>query len=144
LKPRVLSVIFIVEQSSDRPSGHQKAVQPVALKHMNVESEDDPQVKDLILSIQRFSYLAHRYPPSFDDKYHYGLLLQEMAAKLRYDLETKTRILPVDHIYELLELVCAWRYFCQNVLTVRRAINIKMHWNFVPVSMRLSITGEWR
>ena len=70
----------------------QKAVKPAALQHLTAETEDDPHTRDLLHSIQRFSVLAQRHRPNFDDKYHYGLLLQELAAKLRYDLETKNQL----------------------------------------------------
>ena len=91
-------------QSSDRLSVP-KPHKPAALQHLTLETEGDLHTRDLLNSINRFALLAERHPPNFDDKYHYGLLLQELAAKLRYDLEMQTRVMPKTHVIELLMLV---------------------------------------
>lgn len=78
---------------------------PAILQALLPENEEDPQMKELLHSIHRFAIISGRHSATFEDKYHYGLLIQELAAKLRYEYETERRVMPRTVIIDLLILV---------------------------------------
>lgn len=107
-------------ESREAQGSSQKTPKPEALKQYTVENEVDPHMRELLHSVNRFASLAHRNPREFNNVYHYGLLLQELAAKLRYELETKLRTFPVHLITELLTTACE-KY--QEALELRPAFH---------------------
>eukprot|EP00210_Caulerpa_lentillifera_P000187 g182.t1 len=94
------------ESRVDSQVSTQRTPKPEALKQYTVENEVDPHMRELLYSVNRFASLAHRHSSDFNNVYHYGLLLQELAAKLRYELETKMRTFPVQLVTELLTTAC--------------------------------------
>lgn len=78
---------------------------PVPIENMAPESEQDPHIKELLYSIKKFSILENIQPETFETYYHFGLVLQELALKLKYEMAQKKRKFDIKQIIDLLMLV---------------------------------------
>lgn len=75
------------------------------LSWLSLDFEPDPYIKDLLYSIRQHACRSHRNPSDTDAVYSYGLTLQEIASKLRIDVECGWRDVGMSKVIEILELV---------------------------------------
>ena len=72
---------------------------------LSLQDETDPHIKDLLFAAKRYASLMQADPNNFDSVYNHGLVLQELAAKLRWGIEGGEREGEMKHVWQLLREV---------------------------------------
>ncbi|GMH38506.1 hypothetical protein BSKO_06390 [Bryopsis sp. KO-2023] len=76
------------------------------LSWLSLDFEPDPLIKELLYSTRRYAALSRRKPSDLEAVYNYGLILQEIASRLKLDVEMGRREVENERIVEILALAC--------------------------------------